>query len=259
VPTVANRLANIMVDVEILYHIDVEDEVENNDFTPEDQVFSEDIHEKESEENKNPSNFVQDEVLNEASFFKELDESNAERLAQSSTKQMKNTTEKIKKNPVAPGEFGVFQNWGEDIFLEEKCFPELFPFGDGGYLSSLVNSKKKDIGFAMYVKHRLLSADPKYRKSNTYMFFLLVVKELVQLKRCKQTYMRQATKLPNLSKETLKNVKHENLARYNRSYEVFKTMRGTSMYYEEAKKNVMALLRQNGSPSLFLKKFLVLC
>ena len=29
-------------------------------------------------------------------------------------------------------------------------------------------------------------------------------------------------------------------------------MRGTSMYYEEAKKNVMALLRQNGSPSLFL-------
>ena len=29
-------------------------------------------------------------------------------------------------------------------------------------------------------------------------------------------------------------------------------MRGTSMYYEESKKNLMALLRQNGCPSVFL-------
>ena len=64
--------------------------------------------------------------------------------------------------------------------------------------------------------------------------------------------MRQATKLPNITKETIKNIKAADLTRYNRSYEVFKTMRGTSMYYEEAKKNVMAILRQKGSPSLFL-------
>ena len=50
----------------------------------------------------------------------------------------------------------------------------------------------------------------------------------------------------------MKNVNKEDLTRYNRSYQVFKTMRGTSMYFEEAKRNVMAMLRQNGSPSLFL-------
>ena len=92
------------------------------------------------------------------------------------------------------------------------------------------------MGFASYIKHRLLAADPKFRSNRTYMFFLLIIKELIQLKRCKQTYMRQATKVPNISKETLKNIKHGDLSRYNRSYEVFKTMRGTSMYYEEAKK-----------------------
>ena len=140
----------------------------------------------------------------------------------------------------------------ENIYLEEKAFPELFPFGDGGYLSSLLNSKETDMGFAMYIKHRILSSDPKFRKNSTYLFFLLIVKELVQLKGCKQTYMRQATKLPNLTKETMKNVNRQDLSRYNRSYEVFKAMRGTSMYYEEAKKNVMAILRQNGSPSLFV-------
>ena len=143
--------------------------------------------------------------------------------------------EKLAKISVAPGEFGKFQNWGDDIYLEEKCFPELYPFGRGGYLSTLVDSNTK-IGFAAYIKHRLLSADPKYRNNSTYLFFLLLVKELVQMKRCKQTYFRQATKLPNLSKETLKNVNLSELSRYNRSYEVFKTMRGTSMYYEEAKK-----------------------
>ena len=108
------------------------------------------------------------------------------------------------------------------------------------------------MGFANYVKHRILSHDPKYRTNSAYVFFLLIVKELVNIKQCKQTYLRQATKLPHLTKDTIKNLKPEDLSRYNRSYQVFKTMRGTSMYYEEAKKNVMAILRQKGSPSLFV-------
>merc|ERR1712208_171546 len=65
------------------------------------------------------------------------------------------------------------------------------------------------------------------------------------------TYLRQATKIPNLTKSDVLNLKHENIGRFNRSFEVFKNMRGTSMYYENSKKNLMALLRQNGCPSLF--------
>ena len=69
---------------------------------------------------------------------------------------------------------------------------------------------------------------------------LLLVKELIQLKRCRTTYLRQATRLPNLSKEDVINVDPNNLSRFNRSYQVFKNVRGTSMYYEESKKNLMA-------------------
>jgi hypothetical protein len=97
-----------------------------------------------------------------------------------------------------------------------------------------------------------MSADPKFRKDSAYVFFLLLVKELIQLKRCKTTYFRQATRLPNLNKEDIINIDRSNLSRFNRSYQVFKNMRGTSMYYEESKKNLMALLRQNGCPSVFL-------
>ena len=97
-----------------------------------------------------------------------------------------------------------------------------------------------------------MSADPKYRQDYVYLFFLLLVKELIQLKRCKMTYLRQARKLTNLTKDEVMNTDKIDLPRYNRSFEVFKTMRGTSMYYQDAKKNLMAVLRQNGCPSLFL-------
>ena len=64
--------------------------------------------------------------------------------------------------------------------------------------------------------------------------------------------MRQARKLPTMTKEDVINLDKSNLPRYNRSFQVFKTMRGTSMYYENAKKNPMSVLRQKGCPSLFM-------
>ena len=166
--------------------------------------------------------------------------------------QVKNVMDKMEKVVVAPGEFGSFQNWGKDVFLEEKAFPEKFPFGTGGYLSSCLDDPENDMGFAYYCINQIMSADPKFRNDSAYLFFLLLVKELIQLKRCKTTYFRQATRLPNLRKEDIQNIDRSNLSRYNRSYQVFKNMRGTSMYYEESKKNLMALLRQNGCPSVFL-------
>ena len=245
VSTVASKLANMITEAEIHYAVDIEDELENEDL--------EEFPEAENEWNLSENDiFVEDEFLNEDDFFEEIQEDLATEMHQQSNRNVKRTLDRVSKISVAPGETGKFKNWGDDVFLEEKCFPELFPFGIGGYLSSLMKSKEKSIGFAAYVKSRMMSADPKYRSNSTYLFFLLIVKELVQLKRCKQTYMRQATKLPNMTKATMKHIKREDLSRYNRSYEVFKAMRGTSMYYEEAKRNVMAILRQNGSPTLFV-------
>ena len=58
--------------------------------------------------------------------------------------------------------------------------------------------------------------------------------------------------IPNLNVQDIQSLNHENLTRYNRSFEVFKSLRGTSPYYEHAKKDLMACLRQRGCPSLFL-------
>ena len=48
------------------------------------------------------------------------------------------------------------------------------------------------------------------------------------------------------------NFNHADLVRYNRAFQGFKALRGSQMYYEESKKQVMALLRQYGCPSVFL-------
>ena len=119
-------------------------------------------------------------------------------------------------------------------------------------LSSCVNEPKNDMGFANYCISQIMSCDPKFREDSSYIFFLLLVKELIQLKRCKNTFFRQATRLPSLSKSDVLNLDKSELNRFNRSYEVFKNVRGTSMYYEQSKKNLMALLRQYGCPTLFL-------
>ena len=65
-------------------------------------------------------------------------------------------------------------------------------------------------------------------------------------------FLRQATRLPNLSKNDVLKFDPAELNRYNRTYEVFKNMRGTTMFYEKAKKNVMSLLRQYGCPTAFI-------
>ena len=109
-----------------------------------------------------------------------------------------------------------------------------------------------DLGFTNYVRHRILHVDNRFRKDPVYFFFLLLVKEVVELERCKTTYLRQARMMPNLSKTEIQNIKHENLARHNRSFQVFKSLRGTSPYYEHSKKDLMACLRQRGCPTLFL-------
>ena len=108
------------------------------------------------------------------------------------------------------------------------------------------------MGFAAYCRNRLKSADPKFRNDQIYIFFLLLVKELMELKNCKSTYLRQARNTPGLTVAGMTNMRYQSLERYSRSFSVFKKMRGTSMYYEAAKKNLMATLRQKGAPTLFI-------
>ena len=260
VPSVANRLAGAIVDYEISKQIPIENE---DDFLVDDEIISEEQFLEECEETdlnieesldeiSSTHCDVEDELSDQLDAFNKPTQGQVKIISNIAKKRAQKITRKMETVCVAPGESGSFQNWGKEVFLEEKCFPEKFPFGTGGYLSSCLDNPENEIGFANYCVNQILSCDPKFRNDSSYLFFLLLVKELIQLKRCKTTYFRQATRLPNLSRADVINMDPENLSRFNRSYQVFKSLRGTSMYYEESKKNLMASLRQNGCPSIFL-------
>ena len=170
------------------------------------------------------------------------------------SKYVKNQTKVIKENlhklVIAPGEHGQWKNWEDDVYLEEKLFPALFPYGVGGYLSSCL-LKNHNIGFANYVKSRILSANNKFRKDPFYVFFLLLVKEMIEMRRSEQTFFRKASKVQDLTASKVKQISTEFLLRNNNIFRSFKSLRGTSMYFEDVKKRLMATIRQNGSPTLF--------
>ena len=83
------------------------------------------------------------------------------------------------------------------------------------------------------------------------MFFLLLVKELTEMKKSEQIYLRKASKSSNLTAKKVGEIGQEHLLRYDNAFTTFKTIRGTSMYYQDTKKKLMATLRQKGAPTLF--------
>ena len=175
---------------------------------------------------------------------------NPELTASYISQQIKNIKDNVETLEIAPTDQGKFINWQSEVFLEEKLFPDLFPYGIGGFLSSNM-LKQNNMGFSNYIKNRLLSADPKFRNNAAYCFFLLLVKELTDMKRSEVTYVRKATRVAGLTAQKVNAISKEHLFRYDNAYSAFKTIRGTSMYYQDVKKRLMACLRQNGAPTLF--------
>ena len=193
---------------------------------------------------------IQNQISNDIENVIKNNEKNPEKTFKFVESQTRKIKENLTKLCIAPAEKGKWINWQSDLFLEEKLFPQLFPYGIGGFLSSNM-LKNNNMGFSNYIKSRMLSADPKFRNDPSYVFFLLLVKELTNMKRSEQTFFRKASRIPNLTAKSVQKISKENLYRYNNAFKTFKTCRGTTMYYSDTKKKLMATLRQKGTPSLF--------
>jgi len=267
--TVVNQLASLIVHLEDKKNIPnpmCEDDGEFNDiladeiddFNPDSNELTDEIEDELTDKIEEEEHVLKDmsdaqtyPSTSKRSEVKGLSEKDATRVAELSYQQKKKLMETLDVINLAPGEKGQFQNWKEDIYIEEKAFPHLFPYGHGGYLSSVM-STGTNMGFSVYCRNRLMSADSKFRDDHIYIFFLFLVKELIELKRCRATYFRQARKTPGLTVGSISKLRYDSLERYSRTFSVFKKMRGTAMYFEAAKKNLMATLRQNGPPTVFL-------
>ena len=92
----------------------------------------------------------------------------------------------------------------------------------------------------------------KIRNDRAYLLFMILVKELTEIKNSEESLLRKSTKCANLTASLINSIGKENLYRYNSAFSSFKNIRGTNMYFQDAKKRLMATNRQKGSPTLFV-------
>merc|ERR1711962_744771 len=153
---------------------------------------------------------------------------------------------------VAPTEKGKFVNYEEVKDIEERCFPHLFPKGNGGYLSTYASKK---VTFSNYIKMRLNGIDRRYANDHQYIIFLYQIKESLEIKRSRVTYFRKCKMdKTKYTKDSLRALTKNQIERSDLGFKAFKNVRGTTPYFEAKKKELVAMIRQIGAPHIFFTK-----
>merc|ERR1712177_192147 len=157
-----------------------------------------------------------------------------------------------RKVVVAPTEKGKFVNYEEINDIEERCFPHLFPKGEGGYLSTYASKK---VNFSNYIKMRLNGIDRRYANDQQYIIFLYQIKESLEIKRSRVTYFRKCKmNKSKYNKSSLAGLSKTEMERSDLGSKAFKNVRGTTPYFEAKKKDLFAMIRQIGPPNIFFTK-----
>merc|ERR1719481_453073 len=142
---------------------------------------------------------------------------------------------------VAPTEKGKFVNYEEVKDIEERCFPHLFPKGNGGYLSTYASKK---VTFSNYIKMRLNGIDRRYANDHQYVIFLYQIKESLEIKRSRVTYFRKCKmNKSKYNKSSLAGFTKTEMERSDLGFKAFKNVRGTPYFYEAKKKDLIAMIR----------------
>ena len=120
----------------------------------------------------------------------------------------------------------------------------VFNLGTGGYISTWKDGGTK---FSDYVKMRMLGPNTAYRRNQTYVFFLLCIKERCQVRSMTSMYFRKAFKKPGLGSKYISERNIADLSRSDATYAVYKQLRGSPPYFAANKKRAIAMVRQLGS------------
>ena len=122
------------------------------------------------------------------------------------------------------------------VKLEEMAFIKIFPFGKNGYNEIRENIFQK-LTAGSYAKARVMSNDPRYQ-SVEYMFYLLAKLEAEKIAR-------------NISVCTSR-LKLACSARVDNIHIYMKSLRGYASYWNTAKADLLAFIRNLGAPSWFI-------
>ena len=133
--------------------------------------------------------------------------------------------------------------------LDVMCFPKLYPTGKFGKY----HPRDVKISHSEFDKSRLLNKDSRFRKDPQYVFYLLWQKEMRELSAGVYNMLKQSRRSqPMIVGTLLSNVQANNDQLEANLCTMLQSVRGTKQYWFVRKSELRCMIREWGSPTLFL-------
>ena len=154
----------------------------------------------------------------------------------------------------APGENNIPRYILLDDDFEVLAFPDLFPYGYGGYHSRDVWCR---LPIRKYFQQRLLNVDGRFAKNLEYIFCTQYISDIQQIQSDANLALRlsrgRVLNGQRITAGILQDpVALQQLIRTEKAYKFLKNVRGSPSYWQSELYDVLAMLRKLGIPTWFL-------
>ena len=140
--------------------------------------------------------------------------------------------------PIAPGENKRPSNWCREEDFEVKAWPNLFPSGKYG----LNHDREEEITPQLYFNQRLLNCDPRCSQNIPYLFMAQQLTETLTLEKQMDISGQMGIMSGNANAVEVK---------LKDPFSVFKKMKGTPAYWQVARNELIAKVKQLGPFHVF--------
>ena len=159
----------------------------------------------------------------------------------------------------APGENNILKYILLDNDFEVLAFPDLFPYGGGGYHSA---NRKVKLPIRKHFQQYLLNVDGRFAQNIEYLFHAQYIADIKQIESdAILAIMSSQGRTLGGHKITVGHLQNqallEQLVRNEQAYKFLKNVRGLPAYWQDQLYDVLAMLQTLGIPTWFLTLLLI--
>ena len=134
--------------------------------------------------------------------------------------------------------------------LDVLCFPSLFPTGQFGQY----HPREINIQFSEYVKPRLINKDSRFRKNAEFVFYNLWLKEMRELSSGIYNTLKSGSHVCHgiTARDFVQGIECSNQKVEANLNTMFQSVRGSKQYWYLRRSEVLCMIREWGSPALFV-------
>ena len=225
--------------------VNVESEMEKDcsDNATEDNKNEYDIDNKDSEDEEDDKQFIED--------VKENERKSEITIGSTATCVQFENPDEVAFS-IAPGQNAIPQFILMDNDFEVLAFPNLFPYGNGGF--EVLRPRVRELNLRRYVNQRLLNKDGRFGQNIEYIFAFQYATELKQLRSdMSMALKRCCSDGRKITVGDMRNFQKVNSFIWKDiAYKFMKKVRGTPAYWQVQLYDTLAMLRTFGTPTWFV-------